>query len=111
MADAGNVLQHLLDVEGQAEALVRAAELDRDQMVRKAQDDAAAAEARFQQQIPEIHASEMAKAEERAAQAIAELTRRHEERRSRLQQVARDRQDKAIVAALAILTDFGIGPK
>ncbi|MHB8252853.1 MAG: ATPase [Acidiferrobacter sp.] len=111
MADAGNVLQHLLEVEGQAEALVKEAELKREEVVHKAQDDAAAAEVRFQQQIPEIHALWRTKAEERASQAIAEQARRYEERESQLQQVARDHRDKAIAAAVAVLMDFGVGPK
>lgn len=107
MSEAGNVLQHLLEVEKQAEALIAEAENMREHVVRKAQDDAAGAEAQFQRHIPEIHALWTRKAEERAAQAIAEQARRYEERDLRLQQVARDHQDKAIVAAIAVLVGFG----
>ncbi len=100
-------LQRLLDTELQAEALVKEAELNRERLIRQALDDARAAEQQFEARVPELRASFMEKAEERAVQAVAELARRYEERRAQLRAHAREREQEAIKAALALLLDPG----
>lgn len=102
-------LQRLLDTELQAEALVREAELKREKMIRQGLDDARTAEQRFEARLPELRASFMEKADERAHQAVAELARRYEERRARLRALAQEREQEAIQAALALLLDPGRG--
>ena len=98
-------LQRLLDTELQAEALVKEAEGKRERMIRQALDDARAAEQQFEARLPELHASFMQKAEERATQAIAEQARRYEERSSQLRALAEQREQEAIQAAQALLLD------
>ena len=100
-------LQRLLDTELQAEALVREAELKREKMIRQALDDARSAEQQFEARLPELRASFMEKAEERAVQAVAELARRYEERRAQLRTLAKDREQEATQAARALLLDPG----
>lgn len=100
-----NELQRLLDTELQAEALVREAELKREKMIRQALDDARTAEQQFETRLPELRASFMEKADERAQQAVAELARRYEERRARLRALAQEREQEAIQAAMALLLD------
>ena len=98
-------LQRLLDTELQAEALVREAELKREKMIRQALEDARSAEQQFEARLPELRASFMEKAEERALQAVAELARRYEERRAQLRSQAKSREDDAVKAAVELLLD------
>jgi len=98
-------LQRLLDTELQAEALVKEAELKREQMIRRAREDARAVEQQFEARLPELRASFMEKAEERAVQSVAELARRYEERRAQLRSQAKSREEDAVKAAVAMLLD------
>lgn len=98
-------LQRLLDTELQAEALVKEAELKREQMINQARADARTAERQFEARLPELRAAFLQKAEERAAQAVAEQDRRYEEYSARLQSLAREHEREAIGAALALLID------
>jgi len=98
-------LQRLLDTELQAEALVKEAEGKGERMIRQALDDARAAERQFEARLPELYASFLQKAEERATQAVAEQARRHEERRQQMRTLAQQREQEAIAAALAVLID------
>jgi V/A-type H+-transporting ATPase subunit G/H len=98
-------LQRLLDTELEAEALVREAELKRERMIRQALEDARTAEQQFEARVPELRASFMEKAEERAVQAVAELARRYEERCAQLRTLAQEREQEAIQAALTLLLD------
>ncbi len=102
-------LQRLLDTELQAEALVKEAELKREQMIRQAREDARNAEKQFEARLPELRASFMEKAEERAVQAVAELARRYEERRAQLRSQAKSREGEAVKAAVELLLDPGRG--
>ena len=102
-------LQLLLDTELQAEALVKEAELKREQMIRQAREGARNAEKKFEARLPELRASFMEKAEERAVQAVAELARRYEERRAQLRSLAKSREDEAVRAAVELLLDPGRG--
>ena len=98
-------LQRLLDTELQAEALVREAELKREKMIREALAEARSAEEQFEARLPELRASFMEKADERAQHAVAELARRYEERRGHLRALAQEREQEAIQAAMALLLD------
>lgn len=98
-------LKRLLDAELRAEALVEQANTEREAVIHKALEDARIAEERFEARIPELRASFLEKAEDRAAQAVAELARRYEERTERLRSLAHDREREAIDAAAALVLD------
>jgi V/A-type H+-transporting ATPase subunit G/H len=100
-----DVLKPLLDAELQAQSIVDRAFQDRDRMVEQAQEDVRVAEERFAARIPELHASFVSKAEERADQAIAELERRYQERCKELETMAEERRLEAIEGAVAIILD------
>lgn len=98
-------LKRLLDAELRAETLVEDANRERERMIHQAREDAHAAEQRFEARLPELRNAFLGKAEERAAQAVAELTRRYEERREQLRAMARDHEREAVAAAIALLID------
>ncbi len=100
-----DVLKRLLDAEARAEAIVAEANAKREQIIRQATDEAHAAEARFEERIPEIQVSFSGKAEERAQQGIAELRRRYEERQKNLRGLAETQTQAAIDAALDVILD------
>ncbi len=98
-------LKRLLDAELRAEALVEQANTEREAIIHKALDDARIAEERFQARIPELRASFLEKAEDRAAQAVAELARRYEERADRMRALAQEREREATDVAVAWVLD------
>lgn len=99
------VLKRLLDIERQAEALVDAAQAERDHIINAAQEETRAAERQLDARLPELRASFLHKAEEHAAQSVAELTRRAAERQRELRRLAESHEQDALAAALALLTD------
>ena len=100
-----DTLKRLLDAELRAQALVDQAFKERDRMVEKALEEARSAEQRFTARIPEIQASFVSKAEERADQTIAELERRFAERRQSLEAMADERRQEAAETAIAVVLD------
>jgi vacuolar-type H+-ATPase subunit H len=98
-------LKRLLDAEARAETLVDQANTEREAIIHRAREDARIAEERFEARIPELRASFLDKAEDRAAQAVAELARRYEERAARLRALAQDREHEATEAAVAWVLD------
>lgn len=66
---------------------------------------AQAAEQSFAARLPALYQSHLLKIEERAAQTIAELRRRYDERRSELRAVAEGHEREAIEAAIGLITD------
>lgn len=102
-----DVLQRLLDAELQSEALVKEAEHKRERLIHQARDDARAAEKQFEARLPDLRSSFDEKSQERAAQAIAEQTRRYQEWTGQLQALARERQADAVTAAVALLINTG----
>ena len=100
-----DVLQQLLDAELQAETLVTDAKSEHDKIIHRAREEARAAEERFEAHRHELRPSFMEKAEERAAQTIMELRRRHEERLRQFQAQAEEREQDTVEAALALLLD------
>jgi len=100
-----DIITRLLDAELQAEALVAEAKHKYDQLMQQAQDDARAADAAFELRIPELRNQYVSKERERAAQTIAELKRRYEERHREQHALAEQRSAEALESALAILLD------
>ncbi len=98
-------LKRLLAAELRAEALVEEANRERERLIHQARDDARAAEQRFEARLPELRNAFLSKAEERASQAVAELTRRYEERRAQLRAMAKEHEREAVGAAIALLID------
>lgn len=100
-----DTLRRLLEAEQKADALVKKAQADRDRIVETALEEIKAADARFRARIPELRESFHNKAEERAAQAIAEVRRRYSERRDELDEEIERRRDQSVSRGLdALLT-------
>ncbi len=100
-----DTLKRLLDAELQAERIVEEAKSKQDEQTRQAVLDARRAEERFDARLPELKASFMDKAEERATQSVGELERRYAERKDELRDMAKEREQEALVAALKLLLD------
>jgi V/A-type H+-transporting ATPase subunit G/H len=99
------VLKRLLEIEHKAETIVDAAEAERDRVIAAAQADAHAAAAQLEARLPELRASFLDKAQERAEQNIAELTRRATERQRDLRRLGESHEQEALAATLALLVD------
>jgi vacuolar-type H+-ATPase subunit H len=99
-----DTLKRLLEAEKQAEKLVEEGKTRRDEISRKAVEDARDAEKHFAARVPEIHNAFMEKARHRAGQTISELELRYEERRQQLKQMAEDHREDAVEAALNLIT-------
>ena len=104
-----DTLKRLLTVEIEAEQLVSKMQIEREQIIQKALQDAHQAEQQFKATIPDLKASFLQKAEERANQTIAELNKRYEERKERLRNLAEENQQKALDAAVHLLLEIGKG--
>ena len=100
-----NVLQQLLDVEFEAEALVTDARSKHDKVIEQAREEARAVEKRFEAHRQDLRALFMQKAEGRAAQAVSESQRRHVEHLHKLQLQTAQQERDAIDAALALFLD------
>jgi vacuolar-type H+-ATPase subunit F/Vma7/vacuolar-type H+-ATPase subunit H len=99
-----DTLKRLLIVETESEQLVTKSKLDKEQIIQQALTEAHQIEQQFKAKIPDIHASFMQKSKERAVQNIAELDKRYEERKSHLRELAITNQQKALEAAVQIIT-------
>ncbi len=102
-----DTLKRLLTVEVEAEQLVAQAQAKREQIIQHALQSAHEAEHAFQKKIPELHTRFLAKAEAKADQAIAELSKRYEEKQQQLRHLAAENQDYALNAALHLLMKVG----
>lgn len=100
-----NVLKHLLNVELEAEALVKEAIDERERIMAKSLEEVQMAEARFDARIPEIRQSFLTKAEQRIEQTVAETKRRYEERSQQLEAMAEASRQEALQTAVAIILD------
>jgi len=98
-------LQRLLDAEARAEAIVAAADRERQRLIDQALAEVAAAEARFEASLQEIRAPFIEEAEARAEQGVMELKRKYEERQHALRELAERHEAEAIAAGLGILID------
>ena len=100
-----DTLKRLLDAEVRAETIAQQAEQGQERVIQQAMQDARVAEERFRASIPELHRSQIDKANERAGQTVAELRRRYDERHIQLRDMAEQREDQALDAAFALLID------
>ena len=98
-----DALKRLLEAEQKAEALVAKAREERDRLVQQALEEVKTADARFRARIPELQGGFRNKAEERAEQAVAEIRRRHQERRAQLDQETARRREQAVSRGLDVL--------
>jgi vacuolar-type H+-ATPase subunit H len=101
----GDSLKDLLGAETEAEAIVSQGEMERDKIIKKALDDALEMEKQFRDRLPEIRQSFLDKAQQHAAQAIAEMKLRNDERSKQLRELAGRHENEAIELALALLLD------
>lgn len=100
-----DLLKRLLEAELQADAEVARADAERERSIQEALKQARRAEEQFAAGIVELRAPYLAQAEERAAQAIAELKRKYGERQQHLRRLAEERERQAVEAALVLLLD------
>jgi vacuolar-type H+-ATPase subunit H len=98
-----DTLKRLLEAEEKADALVKKSLEERDRLVEQALVDVKTADARFRARLPELRESFQRKAEERAEQAVAEITRRHEERTAHLEAETAKRRSLAAELGLEVL--------
>ena len=98
-------LQRLLDAEARAQAVIDDASRERQRLM----DDALAAvrdaEARFDAGRIELRTPYLHEAQGRAAQAVAELSRKYGERQRMLRELAARHESEAVDAALTLLLD------
>lgn len=99
----GDSLKDLLEAEAEAEAIVTAGEKERDQIIQKALDDALDMERQFENRLPEMQQSFIDKAQERAAQTIAEMKLRYDERNKTLRELAGKHEGEALDRAIALI--------
>lgn len=96
-------LKDLLQAEAEAEAIVSAGEKERDRIIQKALDDALDMERQFKDRLPEMQQSFLDKAQERAAQTIAEMKLRYDERNKTLRELAGKHEAEALERAIALI--------
>ena len=99
----GDSLKDLLEAEAEAEAIVTAGENERDQIIQKALDDALDMERQFKDRLPEMQQSFIDKAQERAAQTIAEMKLRYDERNKTLRELADKHEKEALDRAIELI--------
>ncbi|MEJ2694243.1 MAG: ATPase, partial [Candidatus Thiodiazotropha sp.] len=91
--------------ETKAQEIHGKAEEARERTIQEALGEAKAKEEHFESRIPELRKGFMEKAESRAEQTVAELTKRFNERHAQLREYAEVREQEALDAAFAVLTD------
>ena len=99
------ILQRLLEAEVAAERMAQQADDEREHIIQSALQEARAENERFESRIPELHASFIDKAEERADQIINEMKRRYDERHTHLRKLAEQNEEEALDAAFTLLLD------
>lgn len=101
----GDSLKELLEAETEAEAIVTDGEVERDKIIQQALDDALEMEKQFKARLPEMHQSFTDKAQQRAAQTIAEMKLRYDERNKKLRKLADKHEKEALQHAVALILD------
>ena len=96
-------LKRLLAAESKAEQIIAQAEQERTALIEQARRDVQEAQVQHAQHATETLASFMAQAEQRAAQAIAELKRRYAERAEAMRAAAAGTKAQALDAAVLLL--------
>jgi vacuolar-type H+-ATPase subunit H len=102
-----DALKRLLEAEARADAEVTRASAEREQIIQDALAQARVAREQFASGVADLRAPYLAQAEDRAAQAIAELRRKYDERGRMLRSQAEARETAAVDAAFAVLLDPG----
>ena len=102
-----DALKRLLEAEALADAEVTRASGERERIIQDALEQARIARDQFASGVADLRAPYLAQAEDRAAQAIAELRRKYDERGRMLRTQAEAREAAAIEAAMAVMLDPG----
>jgi len=98
-------LQRLLEAEARAQALIDAANRERQRILEDTLATVREAEARFESGRAELRAPFLNEAHARAEQAVAELSRKYGERHRTLCELASSHEREAVDAALTLLLD------
>ena len=98
-------LKRLLEAEARAQAIIETASHERQQMLDQALAGVHDAEVRFEANRTELRAPFLKEAHGRAEQAVAELSRKYEERQRGLRDMASRHEQEAVDAALNLLLD------
>jgi len=98
-------LKRLLEAEARAQAIIEGAGHDRQRRLDEALASTHEAEARFEKHRTDLRAPFLKEAHGRAEQAVAELSRKYEERQRNLRDMASRHEQEAIDAALNLLLD------
>lgn len=102
-----DALKRLLAVEDAAGDLVRKAEQDSERLIEAALREANQQEERFDARVPELRASFIDKADQRAEQTVSEMERRFEETLVQLREAADLHEAAALDRAFAVLMQGG----
>jgi V/A-type H+-transporting ATPase subunit G/H len=98
-----DTLKRLLAAEQEATRITELAARNAEQLVEEAALDAQAQEERFLARLPELRASFIDKAEQRAEQSLKEIQRRYDERLEQLRRDAETNEEAALDAAFSEL--------
>ena len=98
-------LKRLLEAEARAQSLIDAANAERERMLEETLASAQEVEARFAAGRTALRAPYLKDAQSRAEQAVAELTRKYDERQRNLREMAARHEQEAVNAALNLLLD------
>ncbi len=98
-------LKRLLEAEARAQDIIDAASAERQRILDEALAAARDAEARFESGRVDLRAPFLKEAGGRADQAVAELSRKYEERQRNLREMASRHEQEAVDAALNLLLD------
>ncbi|MBI5330738.1 MAG: ATPase [Betaproteobacteria bacterium] len=100
-----DALKRLLEAETRAQSIIEAATMERQRILDEALAAAREAETRFEAGRADLRAPFLKEAHGRAEQAVAELTRKYEERQRSLRDLATRHEQEAVEAALDLLLD------
>ncbi len=98
-------LKRLLEAEARAQAIIEAASHERQRLLDQVLAGVHEAETRFEANRADLRAPFLKEAQGRAEQAVAELTRKYEERQRNLRAMAGRHEQEAIDAGLSFLLD------
>lgn len=100
-----DALKRLLEAEARAQSLIEAASVERQRILDEALASARESEARFEAGRADLRAPFIKEAHGRAEQAVAELSRKYDERQRSLRDMATRHEQEAVDAALDLLLD------
>lgn len=100
-----DALKRLLEAEARAQSLIEAASTERQRILDEALASARESEARFEAERADLRAPFLKEAHGRAEQAVAELSRKYDERQRSLRDMATRHEQEAVDAALGLLLD------